>query len=136
MVEIVGQPSDGAEVRLFTLSGHWRTQWELQGERRFHLPAAEYRQLSEQVDTALAAYRGPNYDHAQGEVIICTDGPGFLTERVREGRVVTLTGQCPPTRNELHSNRLIAASIDAMLCRSLGLELRWSPFNWSRCRRR
>lgn len=136
MVEIVGQPAGGAEVRLLSLSGHWRTKWELQGERHFHLPPTEYRQLSEEVDTALAAYRLPNRDHRNGEVIFCTDGPGFLTERVREGRVVTLTGQCPPKMNEPHSNRVIAASIDAMLCRNLGRALRWSPFNWTRCLRR
>jgi hypothetical protein len=136
VVEIVRQPSGGAEVTLFTLSGHPRAQWDLHGTQRFNLPPVEYRQLSERVDAALTAYRPSVRNPDTGEFIVCTDGPGFLTERVRAGRVVTLSGQCPPEIDELHSNRVIAAAIDAMLCRNLGRGLRRSPFTWTRCRRR
>jgi hypothetical protein len=129
-------PSGDAEVRLFSLAGHWRTRWDLQGTQRFTLSAADYRRLAAQVDAALAAYRSPVRDPHNGEFIVCTDGPGSLAERVRDGRVVTLTGQCPPTTNALHPNRRIAVLLDALLCRNLGPTLRTGPFGERRCRRR
>jgi len=136
VAEIVRLPSGAAEVRLSTLSGHWRTGWDMQATQRFALTAVEYRRLAAQVDEALAAYRPPVPNADNGEAIVCTDGPGFLTERVRAGHIVTLTGQCPPTLNERHPNDTIAASIDALLCRKIGRALRTGPFNQRRCRRR
>jgi hypothetical protein len=95
VVEIVRRGRGQADVRLFTFIGHWRTRWEPQDDDQFLLPAAEYRQLAAQVDAALARYREPVPDPNNGETIVCMDGPGFLTERVKGARVTSLVGQCP-----------------------------------------
>lgn len=129
------QPSGAAAVRLFTLSGHWRTRWDVDGEHSFTIAPADYRRFAATVDAALAAYRRPVPDADNGETIVCMDGPGFVTERVRAGRIVTLTGQCPAAVDEEHPNRTIAAAVDALLCRHLRRTLRSGPFEERRCRR-
>jgi hypothetical protein len=135
VVEIVRRGRGQADVRLFTFIGHWRTRWEPQDEDQLILPAAEYRQLAAQVDAALARYREPVPDPDNGETIVCMDGPGFLTERVKASRVTSLVGQCPPTMEEEHPNRDIAGLMDAMLCRHRGRSLRIAPFTERRCTR-
>ncbi|HEY0012899.1 MAG TPA: hypothetical protein VGB79_08620 [Allosphingosinicella sp.] len=136
VAEILLLPSGEAELRLFRLSGHWRTRWDMKGAQTFSLPPPEYRRLAGQVDAAIAAYRPPYVDPDNGEFIICTDGPGFLTERLRAGQVTTLVGQCPPKHGVLHPNRTIAASIDAVLCTHVRPAIRRGPFGAARCRRR
>jgi hypothetical protein len=117
VVEIVPRIRGRADVRLFTFTGHPRLGWEHRGESRLGLTAAEYRRLAGQVDAALAAYREPEVEPSNGESIVCTDGPGYLTERVRHGAVVTLVGSCPPAMTANHSNIAIASALQDLLCR-------------------
>lgn len=136
VVEIVRRGAGHADVRLFTFWGHPRWRWEPRDEDHFLLPEAEYRRLAAQVDAALARYREPVPAWGNGEIIVCTDGPGFLTERVKASGVTSLAGQCPPAMDEGHPNRDIAALVDAMLCRHRGWSLGVAPFARRRCARR
>lgn len=135
VIEIVGSANGRAAVRLYILSGHPRTGWELMGAERFMLPAQEYRRLAADVDAAIARYREPVPNPENGEMIICMDGPGFLTERIRDGRQVTMVGQCPPEIEAEHPNREIAGFMVGTLCRHVGLSVRVAPFTNRRCPR-
>ena len=50
------------------------------------------------------------------------DGPGFLTERVREGQVFSMTGFCPYSLNEEHPHRAVEAAVLDMICPRLRVE--------------
>lgn len=117
VVEIVRPARDAANVRIFTLIGHPRTGWEAEGEEHLTLSGPEYRHLAAEVDAAVAGYGAPVVEPGRGETIVCTDGPGFLTERVHNGTVRSMVGACPPSMTTLHANRIIAAAIQDMLCR-------------------
>jgi hypothetical protein len=136
VIEIVGNRHGGAVVRIFTFVGHWRTSWEPVAIRSFQLSSAEYRRLANRVDDALARYRPSvevqNEDGTR-EAIVCTDGPGYLTERVRDGRVTTLVGFCPPVGDEEHSNRRIADVMMAMICRHIGRDIEVDLYSGLRC---
>lgn len=67
------------------------------------------------MDAAIANRVLPPTD--DNERIVCMDGPGYLTERVRHGEVQSLTGFCPPNQQDPHSNEVIATLIRDMLCR-------------------
>ncbi len=49
--------------------------------------------------------------------MVCTDGPQHLTERVRNGDILTLTGFCPYSQTERHPNERIAALLLGLTCR-------------------
>jgi hypothetical protein len=117
VVEIVRGSRGDAGARLLTFYGHPGLGWEPDEDDWILLNAAEYRQLAAQVDAALARSPEPVADPDNGEIVVCTDGPGFLTERVRNGAVVHLTGSCPTSMTENHPNRVIATAIQDMLCR-------------------
>lgn len=117
VVEIVRRGRGDVEGRLFTFIGHPRSRWEAEDETRLSLTEAQYWQLATQADAALATYGPPVADPDNGETIVCTDGPGFLTERVSHGSVRTLVGSCPPDMTAVHANTIIAAAIQDVLCR-------------------
>lgn len=66
----------------------------------------------------------------EDEVWLCADGPGLLTERVREGSVVSLSGFCGGDVDREHANLLIEAAVQDMLCRQRDSASR--PQNWGR----
>lgn len=115
VVELVGNEAGGATVRIFGFYGHPRTSWRRTGMHRFILPSEQYRQLADSVDRAMVHNVPPRL--AQGEVVVCTDGPGLLTERVRDGAVRSLGGSCPLSVHAEHPNRVIEAAVQDMLCR-------------------
>ena len=49
-------------------------------------------------------------------LVVCTDGPGFLTERVRDGQVTSMTGFCSSRRGEEHPNRAVEAAVLDIIC--------------------
>ena len=118
---------------MFSFTGHLRMGWDPDDRNTFIIPAAAYRQLAGQVDAAMADYRQPVVNPDNGEMIVCTDGPGSLTERVRGGVITSLTGTCPPSATALHPNRVIAAAMQDMLCRRLRQAARRTYWSGRRC---
>ena len=116
IVEVVENRS-GARVTIFRLSGHPYAGWEEEGEATSNLSPSGYRRLAAVVDHWLAVAASPP-QAKEGEVYVCMDGPENLTERVRNGRVVTLSGFCPPNDHELHPNEHIAAALLSLACPS------------------
>jgi hypothetical protein len=118
IVEIVGDGTVGAEVRVFTLWGHPRDSWRVETSRRFALSPGRFRQLAASVDAAITHRVLPPPEREDQQTrIVCMDGPGYLTERVRDGTVSSLTGFCPPNQRDPHPNEVIATLIRNMLCR-------------------
>lgn len=118
IVEIVGDADGGGNVRLFTLTGHPRESWRLESSRGFVLAPDSYRKLALDVDAAIANRVLPPAETGDRETrIVCMDGPGYLTEQVRRGTVLSLTGFCPPNQRDPHPNEVIATLIRNMLCR-------------------
>jgi hypothetical protein len=127
IVEIVAGADSSASGRAYIFYGHPSIGWELRVSTRFELPARFYRRLASDIDAAIA--KRVSIPLGEDEVIVCTDGPGLLTERVRNGRVQSLTGSCPPTMEAEHPNRLIEAAVQDMLCRRQSPAYR--PAYWS-----
>ncbi|HEX2762855.1 MAG TPA: hypothetical protein VHM92_03280 [Allosphingosinicella sp.] len=109
----------GARVRFFAMTGHPRTRWEIRARERFTIGPEELRRLKGEIDHAFLAYHPPVPNPDNGETIVCNDGPGYATERMRGERVETLVGFCPPSREEPHPNLHIACAVDRMLSRHL-----------------
>jgi hypothetical protein len=107
IVEMVSTGSQQARVRVFRLEGHPREGWARRHSAEFTISSARFQNLATAVDAASAGYVAPVVSET-GETIICTDGPGYLTEHIREGRVTILAGSCPPDQNRRHVNRVIA----------------------------
>lgn len=112
IVELAPGDRGGARGRVLWFDGHPYSGWERQGSAVFSLSASEYRRLASTVDRSLAAYRERNTDRDY----ICTDGEDYVTERVRSGSVVTLTGSCPYTAKKLHPNGYIGAAMLSLAC--------------------
>jgi hypothetical protein len=113
IVEVVGNGGRATQARIMWFYGHPRFGWREDGSVRVNISAAAYRQLSAVVDHSLSSYVAEAAGEEGEEVIVlCTDGPGFLTERVRAGWVVTLTGSCGTGHPNIH----IAAAMLSLAC--------------------
>lgn len=115
VVELTPNKAGGGAGRAVWLDGHPRIGWDFEGSARFTLSAAAYRRVAGAVDLALARYRSPQFDD-ETDRFVCMDGPEALTERVRDGRVVTLAGFCPVSESEPHPNEVIAAIMLSFAC--------------------
>jgi hypothetical protein len=116
-VEILKSAGGRGFVRIYWAWGHAAFGWELRGSARTSMSADDYRKLAATVDDAFAKY--PGLDASPDTVaMVCSDGPGYLTERVRQGKVATLTGHCSPG-DDPHGNRRIAAAMLRLACPSM-----------------
>ncbi|MET1112853.1 MAG: hypothetical protein ABWX67_15140 [Allosphingosinicella sp.] len=120
IVEIVPRPEGHAEVRTFAFEGHPHFGWTRTGSAGFRLSAEEQRRLLSAFDAALPPYRRSPGDIDGPVMIVCTDGPGYLTERVRGRAVETLDGSCPLDDDAPHPNAILACRLDEILRRHLG----------------
>jgi hypothetical protein len=85
-------------------------------ERHFRISAGAYRSLAKTTDRSLAM--ASDIPPTGGEeIVVCTDGPGYLTERVRGGQLTTLSGFCPRTEHGRHPNISIVCAIQSLLDR-------------------
>lgn len=87
------------------------------GRIRFDIAAEDYAALIRQIDALLArrdfqrsrVTRDP--DGTVTELLVCTDGPGYLTERRVGGKEVWLEGSC----GDDHPNQAIAALLQKVV---------------------
>lgn len=93
--------ADGARAEIIWLDGHPRSGWRRTRRVRLELDLGEYERLASFVDEELE--RGEPILMSDGEGIVCTDGPGFLTERVMDGVHRWMSGFC----GDAHPNNAI-----------------------------
>jgi len=122
IVEIVDNGRGRLVGRIYTLVGLPSFGWDISDEQMFSLSRREYAELATVVDRAFANYAPPVPSPDNGERIVCMDGPGMVTERVVQGRVANLLGDCPPTETSEHPNRRVLAQVVGLVCRHLGHE--------------
>jgi len=110
----VRNPRGDASVALYVLYGHPRLGWRVKEERQFRISAVSYRSLSTTTERALvrASEVPPT---TSDDIVVCTDGPGYLTERIRRGQVATLSGFCPRTEEGGHPNVAIVCAMQSLL---------------------
>jgi hypothetical protein len=132
VVEIVPRGRNFARVTVLGLWGHERDTWTIDDRIRFNLAGSRYRALTSKVDAELTRARAiSKSDETDGESYICTDGPGYLTERIVNGAAVSLIGFCDPD----HPNRAISDEMLGLLCSHLGYDFPEDEYLERRCRR-
>ncbi|HEY1605454.1 MAG TPA: hypothetical protein VGF77_07620 [Allosphingosinicella sp.] len=114
IVEAVKSEDGGAHVQAFWLEGHPYEGWNWEGSTALILSTAAYDRLAALVDRLLGTELSPRTP--ESERLICMDGPEALTERVRDGKVITLSGSCPLNEHELHPNAHIEAAMLSLIC--------------------
>jgi hypothetical protein len=122
IVEIVDDGRARLVGRVYGLYGHPYLGWDIADAQMLSLSRTEYARLAAVVDAALAEYQRLFGDTGEGAMYVCTDGPGFVTERVVRGRVTTLAGDCAATEETAHPNMRVVAQFAALVCRHLGHE--------------
>lgn len=95
---------------------HFRSENVRLEERPLHVSAKTYAELAALIDAGLVwdtqpAEAPPQDDEAEIQVIVCTDGPGWVSERWIAGRAATLEGFC----GDDHPNDGIAAAMVRLL---------------------
>jgi len=93
----------GAWAEAVWLEHRPQTGWSVTRRERTQLDSSEYETLAQLVDSNLA--RGE--PTATDPVVVCADGPGYLTERLMDGDAQWMAGQC----GENHPNNAIAAAL-------------------------
>lgn len=97
IVELRKGQAGGAVGEAQFFSGHPRTKWTRTGWIKLSLPDAAYAELASRIDLLLTRKEPAS---ASDEVVVCTDGPGYLTERRRAGMTVWLSGFCDGNPND------------------------------------
>lgn len=102
IVELHRTKRDRAEGVAEFYRGHPSLGWTKAGSVRLEGPKDEFDRLAEKVRVALA--RGEPDNRVSDEIVVCTDGPGYVTEQRQSGRTVWTSGFC----NNGHPNNEIA----------------------------
>jgi hypothetical protein len=91
-----------AEVSWFY--GHPSLGWRRTRRARFEVSEGEYQSVVREVDRLVSdgiADEHPRGIDAEEAIIACSDGPGYLTERVNNGHVYWLRPQCSGVNREI-----------------------------------
>jgi hypothetical protein len=113
--------------------GHGEFGWTLKRDVRFEISEKDFQRLAKDVDDDLARgdpkdvdddlARGDPNAGCDGVIVLCSDGPGYLTERARHGAASWVSGFC----EENNPNNLIAPRLFNWLGEH-GVSL--GPFTW------
>jgi|GEM_PF-4341324 hypothetical protein len=109
VVELAEQPDGSASGAVTWLLGHPQDDWKRADPVPLTLPPAEWRKLRGEVDVALLK-REPAASRADGSLVLCTDGPGYLTERQSPSGTFWVSGFCGD-----HPNDDVAKLFNALL---------------------
>ena len=117
MMTFVGA-ADGAWAEVvWALWDNRVDRWRATRRERFELEPSEYEDLATFADQAyLRGARRGFMDPAPEAIYVCADGPGYLTERLIDGRQIWLAGPCGPE----HPNDEIADYLVRWLADRLG----------------
>lgn len=101
--------------RLILLYGHPRMGWRIRGEVPLEITPADFDVLANA--TQRFDRQAPS-EVGQDEVVVCTDGPGYLTELRLAGRLRQLSGFCGDHANNriaMFVGRVAQASLETWL---------------------
>lgn len=103
VIEIHRQDADWAAGE--ASFGFWGrgSGWTKLGYLRIELRSADYTALSQRVDALMARGEPAPPSPGSGSIVVCTDGPGYLSERRKNGRSSWMSGFCGD-----HPNKEIA----------------------------
>ncbi|HWA63300.1 MAG TPA: hypothetical protein VG939_18130 [Caulobacteraceae bacterium] len=107
IVELHKTPK-GAQGEALFFDGHPSLGWRRIGWLRLAASDANYARLVARIDELL----GRGDPEAAGPLVICTDGPGYLTERRLNGKTTRLGGFCGD-----HPNNEIASIMEGVIAR-------------------
>jgi hypothetical protein len=107
--------------------GHPRMGWQRSRHIRFRISEQDYQTVANNVDGYLASAEQNDRlappcsaEDEDCAMIVCGDGPGYLTERIHEGRSTWMRGFSCTT--DEHPNDLIAAYLSRWVFERLGRE--------------
>jgi hypothetical protein len=92
--------------------GHAGSGWKRTGSMAIEMRRSDFDAAVARVDAALARATPPQKD----EIMVCTDGPGYLTERRHAGKSQWLAGFC----DDDHPNKAIAREVERIVGEQLG----------------
>lgn len=99
---IVLSRSGGAEISWF--QGHSRSGWRRTHRVRFPIADEGYQSIVSEVDQLLAvgiAEAEARASSREEVIIACGDGPGYLTERIRDGESSWLRPSCSGVNEDI-----------------------------------
>ena len=120
IVEAVPQSARTARFTLTVLDGHSGLGWKVVRRRSGHITASQYRRLAALADREMR--RAREDAPTKGAIILCSDGPGYRTERVHDATVLALYGFCPVGPAAGHPNVIIACAIQTLVAATFPAE--------------
>ena len=118
IIEIHRRDAQWSTGTMTLLIGHPSARWVTTAMLTIEMNTSQFEALTSEIDRQLL--RGePPLENAKDEIVACTDGPGYVTERLSDGRSRWLSGFCGD-----HPNNRIAELISPIAAGSFG---RWLP---------
>lgn len=118
IIEFHRRDAEWATGTMTLLIGHSSDRWITTATLAIEMKTTQFLALTREIDTQLRR-REPPLENAEGEIVVCTDGPGYVTERLSRGDSKWLSGFCGD-----HPNNRIAELMAPIAARSFE---RWLP---------
>lgn len=118
IIEIHRRDAEWATGTMTLLIGHSSDRWVTTATLVIEMKTKQFEALTREIDAQLRR-REPPLENTNGEIVVCTDGPGYVTERFNRGNSQWLSGFCGD-----HPNNRIAELIAPIAARSFE---RWLP---------
>lgn len=118
IIEIHRRDAEWATGTVTLLIGHPSDHWVTTATLVIEMKTPQFEALARQIDAQLRR-KEPPLENAEGEIVVCTDGPGYVTERLSRGGSHWLSGFCGD-----HPNNRIAELMAPIAARSFD---RWLP---------
>lgn len=116
IIELHRRDADWAEGTMTLLYGHPADKWVTTATIALIMKASEFDELTRKVDAEMSKGERQTED-VEGEIVVCTDGPGYVTEKLAGGHSKWLSG-CD------HPNDRIAALMAPLAAHSID---HWLP---------
>ena len=118
IIELHRRDADWAEGTMTLLYGHPSEKWEIKATISLAISASEFDKLTRKIDAEMS--KGEQQaEGADGTIVVCTDGPGYVTERLAGDHSQWLSGSCGD-----HPNDRIAAMMAPLAAHSID---QWLP---------
>jgi len=118
IIEIHRRDAEWATGTMTLLIGRPRGRWVTTATLLIEMKIPQFEELARQIDAQLQREEPP-LENVEGEIVVCTDGPGYVTERLSRGGSRWLSGFC-----DEHPNNRIAELMAPIAAQSFD---RWLP---------